>query len=75
MANEEAIDQVRRESTEAHGTIQVSMLDLFNGPGHDQDPGEKGWIAADGTHLSKSGVAVLVDALAARRFELSEPPS
>lgn len=75
MANDEVIDQVRRESAETHGASYVSMLDVFNGPEHDQDPGEKGWIAEDGMHLSNSGVAVLVDAVAAVGFELSEPPS
>jgi hypothetical protein len=74
MAGEEALDQVRRESAEAHGAIYVSMLDVFNGPDRDQDPVEKGWIEADGTHLNAEGQVVLTDALAAVGFEVSEPP-
>jgi hypothetical protein len=74
MAGEEALDQVRRASAETHGAVYVSMLDVFNGPDRDQDPGEKGWIVADGTHLDAEGQIVLTDALAAVGFEASEPP-
>jgi hypothetical protein len=73
-AGEEAYDQVMREAAEAAGAAYVSMLDVFTGPTHDQDPGEQGWIADDGMHLSDAGKDVLVEALAAAGFEESEPP-
>ncbi len=73
-AGEEAIDQVMREAAEAAGAVYVSMLDVFTGPGHDQDPAEQGWILDDAMHLTGPGVDVLVEALAAAGFEASEPP-
>lgn len=73
-AGEEAYDQVMREAAEAHGAVHVSMLDVFTGPTHNQDPAEQGWIADDGMHLSEPGKDVLVDALAAAGFEASKPP-
>lgn len=73
-AMEETLDQVRREAAEAAGAEYVSMLDVFNGPAHDEDPVEKGWISEDGMHLSEAGVTILVDALAAAGFEESKPP-
>jgi lysophospholipase L1-like esterase len=75
VAGEEAVEQARRESAEAHGAIFVSAMDVFAGPEHDQDPVEKGWIAEDGMHLNADGVAVLVDALASVGFDPSEPPN
>ena len=75
VAGEEAVDQARRESAEAHGAIFVSMMDVFAGPKHDEDPVEKGWISEDGMHLNDEGHVVLVDALAEAGFEPSEPPS
>lgn len=73
-AGEAALDQVMREAAEASGAVYVSMLDVFTSPAHDQDPGEQGWIAEDGMHLSDPGKDVLVEALAAAGFEESEPP-
>lgn len=74
VAGEEAADQARRESAEAHGAIFVSMMDVFAGPEHDEDPVEKGLVSEDGMHLNEAGHVVLVDALAAAGFELSEQP-
>ncbi len=74
MANQEVIDQVERDAAEAAGAVFVSLLDLFNGPGHDVDPDEQGWLA-DGTHPNDAGRALLVEALAATGWEASEPPS
>jgi lysophospholipase L1-like esterase len=73
MANEDVRDQVERDAAEAAGAVFVSWLDLFNGPGHDVDPVEQGWLA-DGVHPNDAGRALLVDALAATGWEASEPP-
>jgi hypothetical protein len=73
-AGEEALDQVQRQAAESAGAAYVSMLDVFTGPQHDQDPAEQGWIAEDGMHLSDVGKDVLVEALAAAGFEPNEPP-
>lgn len=74
VAGEEAVDQVRQESAEAHGATFVSAIDVFAGSGHDEDPVEKGFMSEDGMHLNEAGHAVLVDALAAAGFEPNTPP-
>jgi len=73
-ANEAALDQAMREAAATGGAVYVSMLDVFTGPGRDQDPAERGWIDDDGMHLSDEGVDVLVNALAAAGFEVNESP-
>jgi lysophospholipase L1-like esterase len=75
MANEEIREQVERDAAEAAGAVFVSWMDLFNGPGHDVDPAEQGWMASDGIHPNDAGRAVLVEALAAAGWEASEPPN
>jgi len=75
MANQEVIDQVERDAAEAAGAVFVSWLDLFNGPAHDVDPVEQGWMADDGMHHNDTGRALTVEALAATGWETSEPPS
>jgi len=47
----------------------VSLLDLFHGPGHGEDPRERGWIDTDGKHANDVGAAATADALAAVGFE------
>jgi hypothetical protein len=73
-AGEEAMDQAQRGAAEAAGAVYVSMLDIFTGPQHDQDPAERGWLAEDGMHLSDSGKDVLVEALAAAGFDAGQAP-
>jgi hypothetical protein len=63
-----------RETAEANGAVFVSFFDLFNGPAHDEDPREKGWIGEDGMHAGVEGGAAAAEALAAVGFEMSEPP-
>jgi hypothetical protein len=75
VASEEAVDQARRQAAEAHGAIFVSAMDVFNGPGHDEDAVEKGLVQEDGMHLNEAGASQLVDALAAAGFEPSGPPA
>ena len=66
--------QVIREAAEANGAVFVSLFDVFNGPEHDEDPREKGWISDDGVHAGDEGLSVVADALAAVGFDVSEPP-
>lgn len=73
-ANWEVEMQVIREAAETNGAVFVSFFDVFNGPGHDEDPREKGWMADDGMHANDKGGSVAAEALAAAGFELSEPP-
>lgn len=74
-ANWEVQTQVVREAAEANGAGFVSLFGIFNGPNHDEDPREKGWMAEDGFHAGEAGLDVVAEALTALGFELSEPPS
>ena len=66
--------QAIRSAAEEHGAVFVSFFDLFNGPSHDEDPREKGWIGEDGMHANETGGAAAAEALAAVGFDLCEPP-
>ena len=66
-------DQIRA-AAEAHGVPMVSMFDALNGPEHDRDLVELGWICVDGEHLSTEGAARAAEALAAAGFEPVSPP-
>lgn len=44
--------------------VTIASIDgLFNGPGHHEDPVDKGWIGPDGVHPSEAGTAAQVDFL------------
>lgn len=73
-ANWEVQTQVVREAAEANGAGFVSLYGIFNGPNHDEEPREKGWIAEDGFHANEKGNQVIAEALAAIGFEVNEPP-
>jgi lysophospholipase L1-like esterase len=47
----------------------VSIFDVFNGPNHEEDPREKGWMEGDGYHPNDAGAAAIAEALAAVGFE------
>lgn len=66
---------VMRDAAEANGAVMVSPYDLFNGPDHDEDPREKGYIGPDGQHTTPEGAAAIADAIAAEGFEPTPPPS
>ena len=73
-ANMEVQAQVEREAAEANGVGFVSVFDVFNGPNHDQDPTEKGWMMEDLIHAGGEGKDIIAETLAAYGFEVSEPP-
>lgn len=66
-------DQIRA-SAAAHGVRMVSIFDALNGPDHDRDLVERGWVCVDGEHLSAEGREQVADALAAEGFEPTLPP-
>ena len=70
----EEMNRVVREAAEAHGATFVSTHDLFNGPGHHEDPGDKGYIAPDGIHPSEEGKAAIAATLEAAGFDLTAAP-
>jgi hypothetical protein len=74
VRNWEVQTQVIREAAEANGAGFVSLFDVFNGPNHDEDPNEKGWMMDDLMHAGDEGRDIIAEALAAYGFEVSEPP-
>lgn len=74
MANWEIVAQVLREAAEANGAGFVSTIDVFNGPNHDEDPVEKGWMDDDLMHANDEGRDIIAKLLAAHGFEISQPP-
>ena len=73
-ANLEIQAQVEREAAEANGAGFVSLFDVFNGPNHDEDPVQKGWMLDDLMHAGEEGLDIVAKTLAAYGFEASEPP-
>ena len=59
----ESESEALREAAGDYGVAMVSFYDEFNGPDHDEDPREKGYITVDGKHASTEGVAVQAEVL------------
>jgi hypothetical protein len=58
------------EAADEYGVLTASFYDEFNGPDHDEDAREKGYIAADGFHQSMgAGVTAQVEVLHALGYE------
>ncbi|MCJ7781303.1 MAG: SGNH/GDSL hydrolase family protein [Acidimicrobiia bacterium] len=49
------VERYAELAAEANGAVFVSFFDVFNGPEHDEDPREKGWIQDDGMHANDKG--------------------
>jgi hypothetical protein len=47
----------------------ASFYDEFNGPNHDEDPREKGYVFGDGYHPSPEGTVVQAQVLHALGYE------
>ena len=62
-------------AAERYGVPLVSMYDAFNGPDHDEDPREKGYISGDGEHTTTEGQAVLADTLHRAGYEPVTSPT
>ena len=58
------------DAADEYGVLVASFYDEFNGPNHDEDAREKGYIAADGWHQSQdAGVAAQVEVLHALGYD------
>jgi len=51
----EELSLADQKAAEVYGIPFLHRLDAFNGPAHDEDPVEKGYISEDGEHPSLSG--------------------
>ena len=70
----ENMSDATRLAAEAYGIPFISRLDAFNGPDHDEDPREKGYISSDGEHLSELGRQVTAELLSQMGYEPVSPP-
>jgi hypothetical protein len=69
-ASWEAQADAIHEAADEYGVLTASFYDEFNGPNHDEDAHEKGYIDADGWHQSMgAGVAAQVEVLHALGYD------
>ncbi len=73
MAAWEAFSQAIREAAAEFGVPTASMFDAFNGPNHDEDPREKGFIGSDKQHTTDEGKAAMVEVLHALGYDPVNP--
>ena len=52
-----------REAADEYGVAMVSVYDAFNGPDHDENPREKGYVDDDGLHASRAGASAHAEIL------------
>ena len=71
----ETFNSAVRQAAEAYNIPLVSVYDAFNGPNHDEDPREKGYIGPDDIHASPEGQQVIADILSEAGYEPIELPS
>jgi hypothetical protein len=69
MAAWEEMNASVRRAADRAGVPLVSVHDVFNGPGHDEDPLDKGYIGPDGEHTTPQGQAAIVDAVHRAGYE------
>jgi hypothetical protein len=63
-----------RQAAEAYNIPFLSRLDALNGPGHSEDPREKGYILSDGEHLSVLGGKFTAELLSQMGYQPVSPP-
>jgi hypothetical protein len=65
----EMFTQTVAEAAAMFGVPTASMFDTFNGPDHDEDPREKGFIGSDKKHTTNEGKAAMVQVLHALGYD------
>lgn len=63
-----------RLAAEAYNIPFLSRFDAFNGPSHDEDPREKGYIREDGEHPTELMAQVTAELLSQMGYEPVTPP-
>jgi len=56
-----------------HNIPVAHVYDAFNGPNHDEDPREKGYIGPGGEHTSEAGQKIIADLLRELGYEPVAP--
>jgi hypothetical protein len=69
----EAMSDAVRSAADKSGATMVSAYDALNGPNHEVDLAQAGYLR-DAFHLNEAGGAVVAEALAAEGFEPSQAP-
>ncbi len=64
-----------RLAAEAHNIPFLSRFDAFNGPNHDEDPREKGYIRGDGEHPTDLAGQFAAELLSQMGYEPVSPPA
>jgi len=59
----ENYNQSIHQAAMAHNVPVARVFDAFNGPDHDEDPRDKGYIRDDGIHTTAAGRQVIADLL------------
>ena len=66
---QETFNKAIRNAADEFSIPFVSVYDAFNGPDHDEDPREKGYIGDDGIHTSEKGKQLIADLLSKIGYE------
>lgn len=67
---QETFKKAIRNAADEFNIPLVSVYDEFNGPDHNEDPREKGYIGDDGIHTSEKGREVIADLLSKIGYEI-----
>jgi hypothetical protein len=70
----EKMSDASRLAAEAYGIPFLSRLDAFNGPNHDEDPRQKGFIVSDGEHPSDLAAQFTAQRLSEMGYEPVREP-
>jgi len=65
----ENYNETIHQAAAAHNVPVAHVYDAFNGPNHDEDPRDKGYIGSDGMHTSATGRDVIADLLRELGYE------
>jgi len=71
----ENMSQAARLAAEAYNIPFLSRYDAFDGPNHDEDPREKGYIHADGEHPSELASQFTAELLSQMGYDPVSPPA
>ena len=69
----ENYNQAIHQAAAAHNVPVARVFDAFNGPNHDEDPRDKGYIGGDGIHTTAAGRQVIAELLRNVGYEPTLP--
>lgn len=69
----EIFNQVIHQAAENFNIPVARVYDAFNGPNHDEDPRDKGYIGSDGIHTSPAGSSLIAELLRELGYEYTQP--